>query len=131
VTNGLGLVLNGAISGGFNLTKTGMGTAHLGGSSANTYGGITYVNQGMLTLVKATGTAVPNDLVVGDGVNAATVRLDAQRPALLRVRRNRGNLQPVGPEPPQQHHRSLTLSNGTVATGSGTLMLNGPGQLDW
>ena len=75
VTSGLGLALNGAISGGFNLTKTGTGTLTFGGSAANTYGGTTYINQGTLALAKSSGTAVPNDLVIGDGVNAVTVRL--------------------------------------------------------
>jgi len=62
VTSGLGLALNGAISGGYNLTKTGQGTLSFGGGAANTYGGTTYVNQGTLAL-SALGT-IPNSPVI-------------------------------------------------------------------
>jgi autotransporter-associated beta strand protein len=125
VTSGLGLALNGAISGGFNLTKTGQGTLSFGGGAANSYGGTTYVTQGTLALAKSSGTAVPNNLVVGDGINAVTVRLDAAGQlcpgCCVTVREtslfdlNNFNSTVGG----------LTLSGGTAASGAGTLTLNG------
>jgi autotransporter-associated beta strand protein len=122
----LSLALNGAISGGFSLTKTGQGTLTFGGSAANTYGGTTYVNQGMLALVKSAGTAVPNDLVIGDGVNAATVRFGAQGQLCSACDVTVATASQLD----LNHHSStvgsLTLSNGTVASGSGTLSLSGP-----
>jgi autotransporter-associated beta strand protein len=122
----LSLALNGAINGGFSFTKTGSGTLTFGGADGNTYGGTTYVNQGLMSLVKSTGTAVPNDLVIGDGVDPATVRLGAQGQlcSACDVTVATSSLLDLN------HHSStigsLTLSNGTAATGSGTLSLNGP-----
>ena len=125
VNTNLSLTLNGAISGGFSLTKTGAGVLAFGGSSANTYGGTAWINQGTLVLAKSAGTAVPNDLVIGDGTNAATARLDAagqlcsacdvtvRESSLLNLN---GYSATIG---------GLTLSSGTAASGAGTLTLSG------
>jgi len=122
---GATLALAGAIGGGFGLTKNGSGTLALLGSSANTYGGTTTINQGTLLLAKSGVTAVPNNLVVGDGINAVTVRLDAASQlcpgCCVTVREtslfdlNNFNSTVGG----------LTLSGGTAASGAGTLTLNG------
>jgi len=74
VASGLGLALNGAISGGFNLAKTGQGTLTFGGGTANTYGGTTYVTQGTLAL---SGLATIPDSPVIDVAAAATLDVSA------------------------------------------------------
>ncbi len=122
----LSLTLNGAIGGGFNFTKTGFGTLNFGGSDANTYGGTTYVKQGMLSLVKTTGTAVPNDLVIGDGLSAAAVRLGAQNQLCSACDVTVVTSGQLELDNHSSTIGSLTLSNGTVTTGSGTLALGGP-----
>ena len=125
VGSGLYLTLNGTISGGFDLTKSGAGWLTLGGASANTYGGTTYVNEGTLALAKSTGVAVPNDLIIGDGTHAATCRLGAEgqlasacnvtvRDAgLLDLNNHSANI------------GNLTLTNGAASSGAGTLGIGG------
>jgi autotransporter-associated beta strand protein len=72
------LILSGALSGPGGVVKNGAGTNLLAGASSNTYGGATTVNAGLMELQKNgivfTATAIPSDLIIGDGVNAATVR---------------------------------------------------------
>ena len=126
VTNSLGLALNGSISGGFNLTKTGQGTLSFGGGSANSYGGTTYVTQGTLALAKSSGTAVPNNLVIGDGVNAATVLLDISGQLCSTCDVTVNTSSQLNLNGFNSTIGSLTLSNATAASGPGTLTLNGP-----
>ncbi|MBA4138342.1 MAG: hypothetical protein C0518_13605 [Opitutus sp.] len=65
----------GAISGSGSIFVDG-GTLSLTGTAANTYSGTTLVNAGQLDLGKTAGiTAVAGDITVGDGTNAATLRL--------------------------------------------------------
>jgi autotransporter-associated beta strand protein len=60
--------LNGAISGIGSLRQTGGGDVHLGGMSANSYAGVTIMDNGVLTLNKpASVVAVPGDLVINTG----------------------------------------------------------------
>jgi autotransporter-associated beta strand protein len=125
VASGLGLGLNGAIGGGFNLTKTGQGTLSFGGGAANTYGGTTYVSQGTLALAKSAGTAVPNDLVIGDGVNAATVRLDGSGQLCSACDVTVKTSSQLNLNGFNSTIGSLTLTNGAVASGLGTLTLSG------
>ena len=79
VQAGVSLNLSGAISGGFNLTKSATGTLQFSGATANTYTGTTTVNAGTLELNKPIGDgAIPGALVIGDGsggANADVVRL--------------------------------------------------------
>ena len=124
--SGLWLALNGAISGGFSLTKTGSGTLTFGGGAANSYGGTTYVTQGTLALAKSSGTAVPNDLVIGDGVNAVTVRLDVSGQLCSACDVTVNTSSQLNLNGFNSTIGSLTLSNGTAASGLGTLTLNGP-----
>jgi autotransporter-associated beta strand protein len=71
--------LSGVVSGAGGLIKTGGGTLALTGSNANTYAGMTVVNEGTLALGKA-GVAVPGALTIGDGsggADADVVRFEA------------------------------------------------------
>jgi autotransporter-associated beta strand protein len=77
VAGGNSLTLEGTLSGSVGVNKAGLGTLTLSGSSANTYGGLTTVNEGELDLNKTTGSAIPAygpGLVIGDGIGTDTVR---------------------------------------------------------
>ncbi len=69
VRSGAELDIMGPISGPGSLTKDSDGTAVLGGSTANTYAGITRVNGGVLTLSK-TGNkaAIPGAMIISGGI---------------------------------------------------------------
>ena len=61
-------IFNGRLVGLRTLTKTGGLALLLNGTSANTYTGTTYVNQGSLWLNKQVADgAIRGDLVIGDG----------------------------------------------------------------
>jgi autotransporter-associated beta strand protein len=80
VDAGTQLTVGGAISGGTALYKTGGGTLAFTGSTANTYGGITWVQTGGLLLQKDPNvTAVPGNLFIGGlgGSNMAIVGVAA------------------------------------------------------
>ena len=62
-----GTLSTAVISGMGNFVKDGAGTWNMFGSS-NTYTGSTTVNEGTLQMSVAGGTAVPGDLIIGDGV---------------------------------------------------------------
>jgi autotransporter-associated beta strand protein len=120
---------------GRSLTKTLSGTLFLGGSSANTYGGGTFVNDGDLVLFKPAGiNAVGSGpVVVGDGLpsssggpleDTAFVDLfnDQQMPSTVNLTVNvdgefflNGFTQTVGP---------LTLNGGDFVLNGGSLILN-------
>ena len=70
------LILSAVIGGAGALTKTGPGTLTLGGSASNTHGGNTFVNEGVVLLVKdALLQAVPHDLIIGTGLPGAPFAL--------------------------------------------------------
>jgi len=81
------LNLSGAIGGGFNLTKRGIGTLLFSGGSANTFNNM-IVNAGILQLDKTVANAAfSGSLTIGDGSGTDTVRLlvDNQIPDTARV----------------------------------------------
>lgn len=107
------------------LAKVGAGPLTLGGTLANSYGATT-VQAGNLLLGKPAGTtAVAGPLTIGDGTSAAVVQLTAgdqiaDGSAVTVNNSSTLNLNSfsdtIGP---------LTLTSGSVATGTGTLTLAG------
>jgi len=75
------LTCSGVISGPGGLTVDGPGVVKLGGGSANTYGGNTYVHSGLVILQKtAAATAIPYNLIIGTDTNppaSTEVRLNS------------------------------------------------------
>src|SRR5439155_5456157 len=125
------LTVSAVVSGtGFGLTKAGLGTMSFSGTTANTYTGATTVNEGELDLNKNAGVnAVAGPLVIGDdagGVGADVVRFGSNNDqiantAAVTVKSSGlldlfGRSETIGP---------LTLTGGTVSTGTGTLTLGG------
>ncbi|MBN2579004.1 MAG: autotransporter-associated beta strand repeat-containing protein [Pirellulales bacterium] len=68
--------LSGVISGSGSLTKTGLGTLRLCGSSGNTYSGTTTVTDGTLILAKTSGYAVPGNLTISAATDRTFVVLN-------------------------------------------------------
>jgi autotransporter-associated beta strand protein len=70
---------SGVISGSGEFAKIGTGTLTFSGASANSYTDDTTVTRGILALNKSSGgsgvTSIRGNLIIGDGTNAATVRL--------------------------------------------------------
>lgn len=127
ITTETNVTFAGAISGATgSLAKSGNGTLTLSGATANTYAGTTTVNAGEVRLAKTSGNAIAGNLVIGDGITAATVRLLASNQtadtSAVTVSSSgtldlNGNSDAVG---------SLTVSGGaSVTTGAGVLTLNG------
>lgn len=71
--------LSGVISGASAIfTKSGVGSLTLSGTSANTYGGVTTINNGVLILQKSDGVnAIAGSISIGDGVSSDILRLGA------------------------------------------------------
>lgn len=116
--------LSGAISGTGNVVKNGTGKLSLEGGGSNSYIGTTYANAGTTDLNKVI-TAIPGDLVVGNGVAAATVRTiifqDITDAATVTV--NKGSTYDLNGL--NEAIGGLTLNAGSVTTGVGTLTLLG------
>lgn len=119
------------MSGAGGVTKNNAGTLTFGGTLPNTYSGTTLVRSGTLVLGKSAGfpatgrVSVPGPLVIGNGVTAATVRLDYSHQlantAPVTVNTNaildlNSHSEVIGP---------LTLHGNTLDSGTGLLTLNG------
>jgi len=127
---GTGTAVSGAggtLSGSVGLIKTGGGTNTLGGGFSNTYGGTTTVTNGLLELNKngAMAAAIPHDLIIGNGSVACTVRnlAGAEIADVSNVTVNR--LCTWDLHDHNETISALTLTGGSVTTGTGTLTLGG------
>ncbi|MBP9913915.1 MAG: autotransporter-associated beta strand repeat-containing protein, partial [Opitutaceae bacterium] len=115
-------------SGAKGLTKTGDGVLSLTGSSANTFTGTTYVNDGTLALNKTAGVnAIVGNINVGDGRGTDILRLDADEQIA-----NASNITLKGSE---FGGETLLQFNGTggagIAETLGTLTIDGTAVIDF
>ena len=127
VAAGATLTVNGQINGtGASLTKAGLGTLTLTGTTEDLYTGTTTVTAGTLNLSKTGVIAIAGPLVVGDGTNVATVNYTGPNQV--------GDAQPITVNANSTVNMNgftdevgaLTLNGGTIAIGAGgTLTTNG------
>ncbi|MGA2245946.1 MAG: autotransporter-associated beta strand repeat-containing protein [Verrucomicrobiota bacterium] len=126
------LFIDGAVSGTGPFTEVGPGAISLSGTSANTYTGGTFVNQGLLDLGKSGGlTAAPGNLSIGtitrfhhNGTTATVLCFQDNPISGPTVIVNGGSLLNLNDQ--NQTLQSVTLnSGGSINTESGTLTLNG------
>lgn len=131
VTNPVTLAMSGTFSGTGGLVKTGPGTLVLGGANANTYSGTTAFTDGTLTLSKpANVNAVPGNLPIGDGTGAASSAIvtqgaDEQIPDSATVTIVSDGFWNLASGNRSETIAALSMTGGSVATGSGTLTVNG------
>ncbi|HEY2951102.1 MAG TPA: autotransporter-associated beta strand repeat-containing protein, partial [Verrucomicrobiae bacterium] len=130
---------SGIVSGTGNLVKTNVGTLRMDGSGHNTYSGFTRFDGGVLELDKfgiisimplvfSNFTAIPGDLIIGDGnglVGTDLCRLlaDDQIADTSDVRVNNSGLFDLNDHSDRIH--ALTMQGGTVDSGTGLLTLGG------
>ena len=127
VKTGTKLILFGVLSGPGGLIKNGGGTNTIAGPLSNTYLGTTVVNVGLMELNKIgspAATAIPGNLVIGDGTNSTTVRnltvLEIADTANITINASatwdlNNFSETVGPN---------LVIDGTITTGSGTCTLS-------
>jgi autotransporter-associated beta strand protein len=131
VSNGVSLTLDGNLSGSVGVTKAGLGTLSLSGSSDNLYTGSTIVNEGILQLNKSAGHSITSgSLIIGDGLGGTsadivrytsangdqilnTVAITIYKSGLLDLN---GQTDDVGP---------ITMDAGQITTGAGFLQMDG------
>lgn len=126
VSNGVTLVMNGVMSGSVGLVKNGSGILQIVGPLSNTYGGTTTVNAGVVQLAKngsPAATAIPGNLIVGDGTLSATVQntFSTEIADAGNVTVNKNGTYDVNNQ--SETINALNLVGGAVTTGVGTLTL--------
>ncbi len=120
VGSGVSLTLAGVLGGTGGLTKSGTGTLTLSGSGNNTYSGATLVSAGLLQLSKSGVAINSGSLTIG----AATVReMSNTQLGYIPVTVNAGGTLDLNGFS-DTIGTSLTLNDGTVLTGAGTLWLD-------
>jgi autotransporter-associated beta strand protein len=121
---GSGLTIEGVVSGTGPLTKIGLGTLQLAGSSANTFTGELRAENGLLLLSKLVGTAAQGDLVIGTANSTAAARHTRSANLGGAVTVNASSLYDL--DGVNESIDSLTLNGGgDVRTGTGKLTLDG------
>lgn len=112
-------------SGATSLVKNGAGTWVLGGTSGNTYTGMTTVDAGELQLNKSSGNAVAGNVTVGDGSGTDVLRLTASNQigdSSVVTINSSGQFLVSGS--PTDTIGSLNMTGGLVNTGTGSLTLS-------
>jgi fibronectin-binding autotransporter adhesin len=121
---------SGTLTGALALTKTGPAQQTLSGTAANTYTGVTTVNDGTLNLNKTGVVAVPGNLVVGDNVGGALtdvvqVSQSQQIADTASVTVNSDGLLVIVAPATAETIGPLTLNGGNVDTTAATLTVTG------
>lgn len=135
-TTGTTLEIRNVVSGAGGLTKLGAGALRLAGSTGNTYNGDTVVNAGTLELHKSAGVAIRyGALTIGDGVGGASADVvrhtgagSSQIHTAVPITVNGSGLLDLNGKS-DDVSGSLTLNDGRIQTGAGTLTLLGPATL--
>jgi autotransporter-associated beta strand protein len=118
--------MSGVLDGTGGITKEGLSTLFLTGSSGNSFVGPTIIHAGTLALGKSSGFALSGSgLSISPTGASATARYDDnhQMPTLMQITIDRGGLLNLN-----NHNGdvgNLTLTAGRVETGTGQLQLNG------
>jgi autotransporter-associated beta strand protein/T5SS/PEP-CTERM-associated repeat protein len=121
--------LNGILSGSGGLVKTGAGTLTLGGTTNNSFTNLTIVQAGLLQLNKTAGlNAIGGSLTVGDGsggagADIARLLTSNQIPDTATVTVLNSGLFDLNGF--NETIAALSLTGGSVTSGSGTLVLGG------
>ena len=129
VSNGASLTLAGVLSGSVGVNKTGLGTLTYQAPGNNLYTGTTLVSAGTLQFNVASVTAVMGPLVIGDGTGAGSptvkdlqgLEMTGIGPVTINLN---GLLDLNNMNEPLGFNTNLTLSGGTIQTGTGTLTLS-------
>jgi autotransporter-associated beta strand protein len=130
VSNGVNLTLDGTLSGSVGVNKAGLGTlTYQNATGNNIYTGNTLVSGGTLQLNVYGATAISGPLEIGDGTGASSPMVqDLQTEEMygtgpITINLN-GTLNLNNFNEPYNINPSLTLSGGTIETGTGTLTLS-------
>ena len=117
------VTITSVINGSGGLTKTGTGTLTLSGAASNTYTGPTTVSQGTLILAKP-GSLIDPAITIGGAGSSATVQLNAalQLYGAATTINSGGQLNLNNFN---EYVGTLTISGGSIVTGTGLLYLGG------
>jgi autotransporter-associated beta strand protein len=128
VSNGVSLTLDGNLSGSVGVTKAGLGTLLYQCSGNNTYTSTTLVSGGTLQFNVSGANAISGPLVIGDGTGAGSptvVDLQSEEMNTLpSVTINLNGTLNLNNFSEPYFSTSLTLSDGTIQTGTGILTLS-------
>src|SRR5205085_6095386 len=117
------VTITSVISGSGGLTKNGTGTLTLSGAASNTYTGVTTVNQGTLVLAKP-GSVLAPAITIGGAGSSATVQLGATY-QLYGANTTVSLLGNLNLNNFSEYVGTLTVSGGSVVTGTGVLYIGG------
>ncbi len=110
---------------GYGLTLVGGGNFVLSGGSSNTYAGATTLVAGTLDLSNTSGYAIPGALFVGNGVNTALVQDTANNQIYHSATVTVNNSGTLNLNNHSDAFFGLSVTGGTVETGTGLLTLYG------